>query len=172
MSKHERSFDKAAQEEAASLKQPQLKPFETPKGFVPPTLGEQFRYVRSPRKPPQNSIMRCTTNHCAVPSTLGAPQHAHDALAQHKAHKAAPHHRSAHLSQPLRPRQRKPAKVYLANDRNAGHHVDAIVQAYARHPYANTGFGAAFLIGVVAWWYASSSKPTPPAQQASAGAKS
>ena len=46
MSKHERSFQKAFEEEASSVKQPQLKPFETPKGFVPPTLGEQFRYVR------------------------------------------------------------------------------------------------------------------------------
>ena len=32
------------------------------------------------------------------------------------------------------------------------------VQAYARHPYANTGFGAAFLVGIAAWWFVSSSK--------------
>ena len=41
-----------------------------------------------------------------------------------------------------------------------------VAQAYARHPYANTGFGAAFLIGVVAWWYASSNTPARPEQQA------
>ena len=32
-------------------------------------------------------------------------------------------------------------------------------QAYARHPYANTGFGAAFAIGLAAWLYVSYSKP-------------
>ncbi len=52
MSKHERSFQKAFEEEASSVKQPQLKPFETPKGFVPPTLGEQFRYVRMTMRDP------------------------------------------------------------------------------------------------------------------------
>ena len=58
MSKHERSFEKAAQEEASTLKQPQLKPFETPKGFVAPTLGEQFRYVRT-RDHAQQHCARC-----------------------------------------------------------------------------------------------------------------
>ena len=33
------------------------------------------------------------------------------------------------------------------------------LQAYARHPYANTGFGAAFAIGLAAWLYVSYSKP-------------
>jgi hypothetical protein len=29
------------------------------------------------------------------------------------------------------------------------------VQAYARHPYANSGLGAAMICGLVVWWLAS-----------------
>jgi len=49
------------------------------------------------------------------------------------------------------------------------HRARQDMQAYARHPYANTGFGAAFLVGIAAWWFVSSSKegkPAPPPQPA------
>ena len=68
MSKHDRSFDKAFEEEASALKQPQLKPFETPKGYVPPTLGEQFRYVRLIDAPTRVVAKR--------PRTAATPPHA------------------------------------------------------------------------------------------------
>ena len=67
MSKHERSFQKAFEEEASSVKQPQLKPFETPKGYVPPTLGEQFRYVRMTVH--RRDVLRSD----ALPCRLAAP---------------------------------------------------------------------------------------------------
>ena len=69
MSKHERSFEKAFSEEAASLKQPQLKPFETPKGYVPPTIGEQFRYVRAIVC--MSIIKTPTVVHCSLPTPAG-----------------------------------------------------------------------------------------------------
>lgn len=37
------------------------------------------------------------------------------------------------------------------------------MQAYARHPYANSGLGAAFVVGLVAWLYVSLTKEAVPA---------
>jgi len=75
MSEKRGSYDRAVAEEVTSVPKEVPKPYTTPKGYVPPSIGEQFRY------------------------------------------------------------------------------------AYARHPYANSGFGAAFAIGLAAWLYVSYSKP-------------
>lgn len=32
-----------------------------------------------------------------------------------------------------------------------------LLQAYAKHPYANSGLGAAMVCGLVVWWLASGS---------------
>jgi hypothetical protein len=35
--------------------------------------------------------------------------------------------------------------------------VMILMQAYAKHPYANSGLGAAMVCGLVVWWLASGS---------------
>ena len=46
MSEKRGSYDRAVAEEVTSVPKEVPKPYTTPKGYVPPSIGEQFRYVR------------------------------------------------------------------------------------------------------------------------------